>query len=379
MSNFTTKCIHADDILNRVTDVVSPINVSTTFRYDNDNLTASMEVSGLTESEQLPVYSRESHPNADRLETVLTSILGGFAVAYASGLSAYYAVLTHICPKRLFISDCYHGCQLAAKLFAKTSGMQILSFDEIETKCSMGDLVHVEDPSNPYGESSNVVELVKRVHKKRGLILIDSTLAPPPLRNPWDLGVDIILHSGTKYLGGHSDLLSGVVCVDNAEQAVEMRKERMIMGTIPASLESFLLLRSLRTLEVRVRQQSANCLKLVKFLKEHAVEVPGVLASIRHASLQTDDYVKSQNKEGYSPVFSIILKEPAQCPKVIKELHIFQHATSLGGVESLIEWRSLSDSSIDKALLRISVGLENAQDLLADLFGALKHVQGFDL
>ncbi|SCU78990.1 LADA_0A09076g1_1 [Lachancea dasiensis] len=375
MGNLSTSSIHADDFLNRVTDVAPPINVSTTFRYDNDKLIPSGEVSGSIETDKPPVYSRESHPNATRVEAVLTSVLGGPCLAYASGLSAYYAILTYLRPKKLFIAECYHGCHLAAELFSKVSGMQILSFEDIDQECSAHDLVHIEDPMNPFGESCNVVKLVKKVHAKGGLVLIDSTLAPPPLRNPWEFGVDIVMHSGTKYLGGHSDLLSGVLCFKDPSWAAEIKMQRMIMGTIPASLESFLLLRSLRTLKVRVKQQSENCEALVKHLANHAGEVSGVLAHVRHGSLQPEEYVKELNQGGYSPVFSIILKHPEQCKKLVKRVQIFQHATSLGGVESLIEWRSLSDPSIDKGLLRLSVGLEDIHDLIADLFGVLKGLQ----
>lgn len=374
MTKLSTDTIHADNHLNRVSDVAPPINVSTTFRYDNGNLITALESDSGANSESLPVYSRTCHPNAERLEAILTKILGGPAVVYASGLSAYMAVLTYFKPKRLFQGDCYNGCRMAAQLFSRISGMELYPLADIEELCEPGDMIHIEDPINPYGEAVDLLERSSAIHKAGGLMLLDTTLAPPPLRNPWNFGVDIIMHSGTKYFGGHSDLLSGILSVKSEKIAHGLRDDRTILGTIPASLESFLLLRSLRTMDIRIKRQSNNCTKIVSYLMDHLSDYSSVLKSVHHASLQTEDFVAKQLPNGYGPVFSIVLKNKNQCPKLVKNLQLFQHATSLGGVESLVEWRALSDPHVEQALIRVSVGLEDVDDLIKDLAGILKRI-----
>ncbi|SCV99301.1 LAFE_0A00144g1_1 [Lachancea fermentati] len=377
--NLSTICIHGDDFLNRVPDVVTPINVSTTFRYDNENLVKAVDLANSVDDKKPLIYSRLSHPNAERLEAVLKSILGGPTVVYSSGLSAYFAILAHYRPRRIFMGHCYHGCKLAADLYAKMSGAEIHLLESINNFCEAGDLVHIEDPINPYGECVDLSNLSEITHERGGQMLVDSTLAPPPLRDPWKFGADIVMHSGTKYLGGHSDLLSGVVCLKNEISAQEMREERIALGTIPASLESFLLLRSLRTLEVRVKKQSFNCEQLVKYIYEHKSDFNSVLDKVHHASLQKEDFVRKQLPHGYGPLFSIVLKREKQCKQLVHMVRIFQHATSLGGAESLIEWRALSDPLADQTLIRISVGLENIEDLIEDLAGSLRKIQSLEI
>lgn len=374
-----TNAIHSDDYLNRVSDVAPPINVSTTFRYDNEHLVPATRETGMHTSDSPMIYSRLGHPNADRLEAVLSQLLDSHAVVYASGLAAYHAILVHFKPKRLFLPHCYHGCKEVARIISRLNGMEILSLEDIEAKCQEGDLVHIEDPINPFGETVDLAQYASRIHSAGGLMMLDSTLGPPPLRNAWDYGADIIMHSGTKYFGGHSDLLSGIVCVSDEAIAEQLKNDRTYLGTIPASLESFLLLRSLRTMDIRVRRQSQNCTELVSYLANNSEKFSSVVQEIRHASLQTEAFVKQQMPGGFGPVFALILKSEDQCRKVVKNVSFFQHATSLGGVESLIEWRAMSDPTALKTLIRVSVGLENIEDLIADLAGSLEKINKGEL
>lgn len=375
----STATIHGDDRLNRVSDVAPPINVSTTFRYDDEHLEPATISTGTHTSDSPMIYSRLGHPNADRLEVVLTEILDGPTVVYASGLAAYHAILIHVNPKRLFQPHCYHGCEAVAKIISRISGMEILPLEDLEDKCQSGDLVHLEDPGNPYGEVVNLDEFAEKIHRAGALMLVDSTLAPPPLRNTWEFGADIVMHSGTKYFGGHSDLLSGIVSVRDEKDAQQLRNDRTYLGTIPASLESYLLLRSLRTMEIRVLKQSSNCTCLVEYLASHKDRYNSVVKDIRHASLQKEEFVKKQLPGGYGPVFSLLLFSQEQCKLLVKNTVLFQHATSLGGAESLIEWRAMSDPFANRNLIRVSVGLENAEDLIEDLAGTLEKIEKGDL
>ncbi|KAF2454723.1 PLP-dependent transferase [Lineolata rhizophorae] len=201
------------------------------------------------------------------------------------------------------------------------------------------------------------------------------------------------MHSGTKYLGGHSDLLCGVLAVrkGETERWKGLWLERCTLGLVMGSLEGWLGVRSLRTLEVRVKAQSENAGRLVAWLDgalkggreegegEDAAEaevVRKVVKEVKHASLQAEDmhWLKKQMPNGFGPVFSIYMKTMQQARALPSKLRFFHHATSLGGVESLIEWRRMTDAGVDETMLRLSIGIENWVDLKNDLAGAFKAV-----
>lgn len=198
------------------------------------------------------------------------------------------------------------------------------------------------------------------------------------------------MHSGSKYFGGHSDLLCGVLAVKRADWAKQLRNDRLFLGSILGNMESWLGVRSLRTLEIRVQRQSATAEKLVGYLDD-ALRLPNptpgsaeaavqaVLLQISHASLQakhepstTRPWLLRQMPNGFGPVFSILVRDAETARVLPSRLACFQHATSLGGVESLVEWRSMTDVHVDRRLLRVSVGLENLEDLWADLVAAFR-------
>ncbi|KAG0666212.1 hypothetical protein C6P44_003675 [Monosporozyma unispora] len=375
MTNFATQLIHADDKDNRVTDVAPPITVSTTFRYDNNNLEICDESECIDEMDKTPVYSRCGHPNSTRLESVFSKILGGDAVVYNTGVSSFYAAMVHFNPKRLFIGESYHGVHAIADIMTRNYGLKQYSLNDIESYAEEGDLVHIESPVNPYGVSINIQDYVNKAHRKGAKLVIDATFAPPPLQDPWKFNVDMIMYSATKYFGGHSDLLAGVLVTRDHEVSNRLKVDRMYLGTIIGNLESFLLLRSLRTYEMRILKQSENATKIVLYLQTHLIEYQGVLKEIIHSSLQTEPWVETQVEHGHTPVFCIKLETVEQAKQFPSKLRLFQHATSLGGVESLIEWRALSDPEIDQKLLRLSIGCENVEDLISDLTQGLEQTK----
>lgn len=375
MVELATLLIHSDDKDNRVTDVAPPINVTTTFRYDENDLIPWSERESFEFLDKTPIYSRLAHPNSTRLESVFSEILSGNAVIYSSGLAAFYAAMVHYNPKRVFLDQCYHGCRSIVKILTRNYGVECYSLRDIEAKASKGDVVHLESPVNPYGTSLDIASFVETAHSCGALVMIDSTFAPPPLQDAWDFGPDIVMHSATKYFGGHSDLLSGVLVVKDDAIARQLREDRIYLGTNIPNLESFLLLRSLRTYEMRVTTQSSNTTKLVKYLDENKHRYDKVLKGITHSSLQTEDFVERQLKGGFCPVFSITLAKKQQCQKLPGLLEYFHHATSLGGIESLVEWRAMTDPNIEQTLIRVSVGCENVEDLIKDMAGALQKLQ----
>ncbi|KAI0135218.1 cystathionine gamma-synthase [Daldinia grandis] len=383
--SLSAQTIHADDFLNSHQSVAPPMHVSTTFRYndDPDELKPWTNINPNNPYDS-HVYSRDTAPNTTRLEAVLTSILHGPALTYSSGLSAFHALLVFLNPRRVAITDGYHGCHGVIKVLSKLTGLQTIPLDADFAELRPGDVVHVETPLNPTGEARDLRYYADKAHEKGCLLSVDATLAPPPLQDPFALGADVVMHSGTKYFGGHSDMLCGVLAIHPRHAGTwirQLREERLVLGSVMGSFEGWLGVRSLRTLELRVRKQSADAEKLVSWLAGEAGRtdsaVGALVAQVRHASLQTAElqrggWLREQMPGGFGPVFAVYLRDADDARRLPSKLALFHHATSLGGVESLIEWRAMTDAGVDRRLLRFSIGLEGFEDLRDDL------VRGFE-
>ncbi|CDK25525.1 unnamed protein product [Kuraishia capsulata CBS 1993] len=372
MAGISTKLIHDDDSTARVPDVVQPINVSTTYRYSN-NPDDLVPVTQRSDEEQLSelIYSRLNHPNSVKAETILEGILGGHVVVYSSGLAAFFAALTYYNPKTLAIGKGYHGCHGIANIFSRLNGLNQIGLDDDFSVLQKGDIVHLETPVNPEGTAFDIKYYADKAHERGAFLTVDATFAPPPLQDPFLWGADLVLHSATKYFGGHSDLLAGVLVTKDPKVKLQLFHDRVYLGTNIPNLESYLLNRSLRTYELRILKQSKSAEEVVKYLNDNIAKYP-VLTKVYHASLQTDAFVKEQLTGGYGPTFSIEVSEAEIAKTLPSRLKYFHHATSLGGVESLIEWRALTDASVQPTLLRISIGIEDSKDLIEDLDQALR-------
>ncbi|KAJ5664473.1 Pyridoxal phosphate-dependent transferase major region subdomain 2 [Penicillium longicatenatum] len=380
----STQALHADDRLNLVTDVAPPIHLSTIFRYPEDpnELTVSEDPVAEFDGKNY-VYSREFAPNQTRFEAVLSSLTKGNAVSYATGLAALHAALTLLNPRRISVGEGYHGSHEVISVVSRLSGLQKLGLDCPAEDLNEGDVILLETPINPLGTAFSIEEYAKKAHSRGAYLIVDSTFAPPGLQDPFLWGADIIMHSGSKYFGGHSDLLCGVLVTKRADWTKQLFEDRLALGNVLGNMESWLGVRSLRTLEVRVQRASQNSAKLISWLDaalnapspaagSEAAIVQAVLQKMYHASLQKESWLEKQMPNGFGPVFSIVLHKEEYAKHLPSKLHYFQHATSLGGVESLIEWRALSDPRVDRKLLRISIGLESWEDLKEDLFQAFK-------
>ena len=326
------------------------------------------------------VYSRHTAPSTTRLETLLTSLLHAPCLTYGSGLSAIHALYTYLNPLRISIGDGYHGSHGVLNLHRKLTGARALPLDCAEEDLQAGDIVHLETPVNPTGEAFEIRKYAEKAHRRGAWLLVDATFGPPGLQDPFLWGADVVMHSGTKYLGGHSDMLCGVLATRHEEWMQGLRDERVYLGSVMGSLEGWLGVRSLRTLEVRVSRQSSNCESLVNWLEGMAKEEGGVadvVVKVHHASLQHGDmeWLKKQMPNGFGPVFAITMKTESLAKRLPSRLEFFHHATSLGGVESLIEWRAMSDTTVDRRLVRVSVGLEHWEDLRNDLLQGFMRLQ----
>ncbi|KAJ4352219.1 uncharacterized protein N0V89_007566 [Didymosphaeria variabile] len=385
--------------------VAPAIHTSTTFRYPrNHEALQPVPVStGEVIDLQTPlIYSRLASSNINRLETILAPLvfpgtdekeldqLANHVVSYSSGLSAFHALLVNVVPKVIAISGGYHGCHGVIGLHQKMNGLKTVDLhadDKAwdEAGLGKGDIVHLETPLNPTGEAFEIQKYADRAHKRGALLSVDATFGPPGLQDPFAWGADIVMHSGTKYIGGHSDILCGVLAVkkgaDGKKMAGGLRDDRIFLGSVLGSLEGWLGVRSLRTMELRVQRQSSNATDLVLWLTnalkgngEGSEVVSKVVSEVKHASLQETDFswLQKQMPNGFGPVFSFYTKTPEQARQLPSHLRLFHHATSLGGVESLIEWRRMSDSGVDERLLRVSVGVENWEDLRDDFIQAFE-------
>ena len=257
-------------------------------------------------------------------------------------------------------------------LHTKLTGAKVIPLDCAEEGIAEGDVIHLETPINPTGEAFDIQRYAEKAHRRGAWLLVDATFGPPSLQDPFQWGADVVMHSGTKYLGGHSDMLCGVLATRNGKWMEGLKDERIYLGSVMGSLEGWLGVRSLRTLEVRVSRQSSNCERLVQWLDDLAREENGlgmVVQKAHHASLQHQDmgWLKKQMPNGFGPVFALTMKDEGYARRLPSKLELFHHATSLGGVESLIEWRAMSDKTVDRRIVRVSVGIEDWVDLKDDL------------
>lgn len=402
-----TNAIHADNRTNILTDIAPPIHTSTTFRYPRDPTQlkpVSPEEGEVVDLSTPLIYSRLANANINRLEILLAHLiypqaqpqeyesLANHVVSYSSGLSAFHALLVSVVPRVVAISGGYHGCHGVLDLHKRMHGVRTVDLhsDDAAWDASgigAGDLVHLETPLNPTGEAFSIKEYADRAHARGAFISVDATFGPPGLQDPFSWGADFIMHSGTKYIGGHSDMLCGILATSATPEGLThahgLRADRIFLGAVLGSLEGWLGVRSLRTMELRVQRQSSNADRLVKWLDEalkggeDGETVRKVVKSVTHASLQTEDFgwLKQQMPNGFGPVFSIYMHDMQQAKCLPSHLQLFHHATSLGGVESLIEWRKMSDAEVDDRLLRVSIGVENWNDLKNDFLNAFRALE----
>ncbi|OAX80589.1 hypothetical protein ACJ72_05078 [Emergomyces africanus] len=337
-----TLALHADDPLNVVTDVAPPIHLSTTFRYSNnpDELVPWSDSTLANLPATSHIYSRHTNPNNTRFETILNPLLHGHVVSYTSGLAALHAALVFYNPRRISVGNGYHASH-------------------------GGDLILLETPVNPHGTAFDIQHYADRAHARGAYLIVDSTFGPPGLQDPFLWGADMVLHSGG---------CEGTVDGRSVAFGFRYGEYGRVVGG-----EEF------ADVEVRVQRQSATVAKLVEFIDgalrmadadvqegtEEAV-VRLVVETVTHASLQTEEFVRRQMPNGFGTVFSITLREKRFSQVLPTKLKLFHHATSLGGVESLIEWRALTDPTVDQRLMRLSIGLENWEDLKGDLVQAMR-------
>ncbi|KDQ14999.1 hypothetical protein BOTBODRAFT_65670 [Botryobasidium botryosum FD-172 SS1] len=379
--DIATLLLHADDRFANVVDrgVAPSISVASTFRSYPGGGVADTTCDQYNPSAH--IYSRYTCPLTTRAEKVLGALCNGYALTYGSGLAAAYAAFVFFKPKRVAITGGYAGTHLTIQTYQKSRGeLNPLEVIGIDDPYQPGDLVWLESPVNPTGELRDIRAYAEKVHAVGGKLIIDSSFAPPPLQDPLQLGADCVMHSGTKYFGGHSDLLCGVLVVKTREEWNELQLDRTFLGGVMGSLESFLLLRSLRTFHLRIPRQFENAANLAKWLgrlttipagEEWDGVQSGVVIRVWYPGVSGDkeqeELLKTQFNGKGPACFSFLMGNADHAYALPHVVKYFVPATSLGGVESLIEQRCTSDPTIDRRLIRLSVGVENLEDLKEDL------------
>lgn len=322
-------------------------------------------------------YSRLDGTNTiDALEEVIGALEGGTALVFGSGMAAVAAVLSLVPAggKIAAPTDCYHGVAGLLTEGAAAGRWDLHRIEPTDTAgwaaaCDGADLVWLESPSNPLLEISDLPAIC-RSGGRTAIVGVDSTFATPLGQRPLELGADLAMHSVTKFMGGHSDLLAGAVVTRREDLATRLQGHRQLAGAVPGALEAFLALRGLRTLSVRLDRQQSNAGELARRLEAH----PAV-RRVRYPGLVTDPghTLAASFMDGYGAVISFEVADDDTAAAVVEGMQIVTHATSLGGVESTAERRSGYPGSthLPPGLIRMSVGIEHVDDLWDDLARAL--------
>jgi cystathionine gamma-synthase len=302
---------------------------------------------------------------------------GGHAVAFSSGMAAIAAMLDLIPSGGHIVApeDCYFG---VGELLADAQQQGRWAVDRVDLTDSAAvqaavagaDLLWLETPSNPLLEVADLPALCAAGRRAGALVGVDNTFATPLLQQPLALGADVVVHSATKFIGGHSDLLSGITIAREQALAGRLRHRRGLTGATPGALEAFLALRGLRTLALRLDRGQANAAELARRLDEH----PAV-SRVRYPGLPGDPghQTAAAQMTGFGAVLAFEVADAPTADRLCGAVHIIVHATSLGGVESTIERRSKlpGQEHVPPGLLRLSAGCEHIDDLWNDLNTAL--------
>jgi cystathionine gamma-synthase len=357
--------------------IVPPLHLSTNYSFD-----------GLGGKRPYD-YSRSGNPTRDLLGHALADLeLGAGAVVTASGMAAVALALELVPAGGLVLAahDCYGGTWRLLDAWAKKGRFE-LAFADLTDAATLAAglarkpaLVWVETPSNPLLRITDIRHVAQAAHAVGALLVVDNTFLSPALQQPLALGADVVVHSTTKYINGHSDVVGGAVVARDAAVADQLKWWGNCLGLTGAPFDSFLTLRGLRTLAVRLRQHQENAQRIAEYLAMHpavrAVHYPGLPGHCGHA-------LAARQQQGFGAMLSFELAgDPASVAALVDGLEFFSLAESLGGVESLIAHpasmthaamapEARRNAGIADALVRVSVGIEDGDDLLLDLARAL--------
>jgi len=308
------------------------------------------------------LYTRDdSTVGWEAFEAVLGGLEGGQAVAFSSGMAACAAVLNQLptAASLVLCDDCYQGVAGIAAEGERTRAWRVerlpVADDRWVERAASADMLWLESPSNPLLEVADLARVCGAVRRPGARVVVDNTFATPLLQQPLHLGADVVVHSATKLIGGHSDLLMGAAVTANGDELQRLRDARGLFGATPGMLECFLALRGVRTLAVRLHHAQASAEELAARLADHA----------------TVDRVRYP---GFGTIVSFEIGNAGSADRACESVRLIRHATSLGGVETSMERRSAlpGQEHIPAGLIRLSVGCESLEDIWTDLTAALE-------
>jgi cystathionine gamma-synthase len=307
-------------------------------------------------------YGRYANPTWTAFEEALGALEGGRCLAFASGLAAVATVLdlvgqgrTVVAPRHAYNGSVMQLADLEARGRIRSRLVDVTDTAAVVEACADAALVWLESPTNPALEVADVATITRAAHEHGAYVVVDNTFATPLLQQPLDDDADLVVHSATKYIAGHSDLLMGAVVTRDEELLAVLKGRRDLTGAVPGAFEAWLALRGLRTLPLRVERAQANARELVRRL-------PGAphVAEVRYP--------------GFGAIIGLVLDSGPAADLFQHRTRLWVYATSLGGVESTLErrrrWKS-EPATIPDGLVRLSVGIEDVEDLWADLEQAL--------
>jgi len=376
--DFTTCCIHGSDTKYDTTGAVSvPIFQSATFAHPGVGKSTGFD------------YSRTQNPTREHLEKTLARLEGGCgALAFSTGMAAVAALMELFSPGDHIIAsdDLYGGFH---RLFHHISVKNGIFFDFVDTSLtgSIGErirpetkAVFIETPTNPMMHVTDIAAAAQLCKRNHLLLIVDNTFLTPYFQRPLLLGADIVVHSGTKYLGGHNDALAGFLVVSDSALSERLRFIHKTTGACLSPFDSWLLIRGIKTLPVRMERQQENAIKIAEWLSGQEK-----IKSVRYAGLPGHPgyAVSKKQASGFGAMISFETDCGQTALQMLERVRIIQYAESLGGAESLITYPMLQTHAdipkeereakgISGCLLRLSVGLESAGDLIADLKQALE-------
>ncbi|MGN7860221.1 cystathionine gamma-synthase [Microbacterium sp. 22303] len=372
-----TAAIHAGQAADPYTGaVIPPLHLSTTFVQDG--------IGGLRQGYE---YGRSGNPTRDALQAQLAALEGGtHAYSFASGLAAEDTLLRAILQPGdhvLLGNDVYGG---TFRLISRVLGgwgitVQVVDMSDTEAvraavAAKAPRVLWVETPSNPLLRISDIAALAEIGHEAGSVVVVDNTFATPALQRPLALGADVVVHSTTKYLGGHSDVVGGAVVLRDAELAEKVGFLQFAVGAVSGPFDAWLTTRGIKTLPVRMRQHNENAQAVAEFLAAHprvtGVYYPGLPEHPGHE-------LAARQMSGFGGIVSVALESGEAARRFAESTRVFQLAESLGGVESLVNYPDAmthasvrgTEAAVPVEVVRLSVGLEDIADLLADLEQAL--------
>jgi len=374
--DISTLCVHGCEKKFDITGAVAvPIFASATFAHPGVGQSTGFD------------YSRSLNPTNVHLEDTIAALEGGsHAIAFSSGMAAVSALMELFSPGDHIIAsdDLYGGTVRLFSHISQKNGVQFsyaATLKDLEKEITPSTkAVFVETPSNPMMRVTDMAAIAAITRKHNALFIVDNTFLTPYFQKPFSHGADIVLHSGTKYLGGHNDTLSGLLVVKSDELAEKLRFIAKTTGACLSPFDSFLIIRGIKTLAVRMERQQESALKIVRWLLEQSA-----VKKVYYPGLQEHpDYaISCRQTSGFGGMLSFSVCDGQTATHILESVKVIKYAESLGGVESLITYPMLqthadlpeserSARGIDERLLRLSVGLEAADDLIADLEQAFR-------